>query len=62
MRDQPRLNEEEWALVIDLLESERNELPVEIHHTRNAQVREELHHRSKMVRELLDRLNVSVSA
>jgi hypothetical protein len=62
MRDQPRLNEEEWALLIDLLESERNELPVEIHHTRNAQVREELHRRAKMVHELLDRLSISVSA
>ena len=46
----------QWALVLELLERERNELPVEIHHTRNASVRAELQRRAEMVRELLGRL------
>jgi hypothetical protein len=56
MYDEPRLSDGEWALVVELLERERNELPVEIHHTGNASVRVELHQRAEMVRELLARL------
>ena len=40
MYDEPRLSDEEWDLIVELLECERNELPVEIHHTRNASVRD----------------------
>ncbi len=53
---EPRLSEEEWDLVMELLECERNELPVEIHHTRNSNVRAELQERADMVRGLLGRL------
>ena len=42
MYDEPRLSDEEWDLIVELLECERSELPVEIHHTRNASVREGL--------------------
>ena len=42
MTDQPRLSEGEWALVVELLERELEELPVEIHHTRTSSYREEL--------------------
>ena len=56
MYDEPKLSDEEWDLVVELLECERNELPVEIHHTRNASVHEELQHRAEIVRKLLDRL------
>jgi hypothetical protein len=56
MYDEPRLSEEEWDLVVQLLECERNELPVEIHHTRNSSVRAELQQRADIVRRLLDRL------
>jgi hypothetical protein len=56
MHEQPRLSDEEWDLIVELLECERNELPVEIHHTRNASVHEELQHRADVVRRLLDRL------
>jgi len=56
MYDEPRLSDGEWALVVELLEHERNELPVEIHHTRNSGVRTDLQHRAEMVRELLARL------
>jgi hypothetical protein len=61
MTDQPKLTPEEWELVIELLERERSELPVEIHHTRNARMREELHQRSKMVHGLLDRVHVTAA-
>lgn len=56
MYDEPKLSEAEWALIVELLERERSELPVEIHHTRSSSVRGELHERSEMVRSLLVRL------
>jgi hypothetical protein len=56
MYDEPRLSNEEWDLIVELLECERNELPVEIHHTRSSSVREDLQQRAEMVRRLLDRL------
>jgi len=56
MIDQPTLTEAEWSLVIGLLEREMEELPVEIHHTRSSQMRNELTQRREMVRELLARL------
>jgi hypothetical protein len=56
MYDEPRLSEAEWTLVVELLERERSELPVEIHHTRSASVRAELQERAEMVRGLLARL------
>ncbi len=56
MIDQPTLTESEWALVIELLEREMEDLPVEIHHTRSSQMRNELSQRREMVRQLLARL------
>jgi hypothetical protein len=56
MYDEPRLSDEEWDLVVELLECERNELPVEIHHTRSLDVRTDLQQRAEMVRRLLERL------
>jgi len=56
MYEQPNLSEAEWALVVELLQQERDELPVEIHHTRTASVREGLRNRMEMVRGLLERL------
>lgn len=53
---QPTLSEREWALVVELLERERGDLPAEIHHTRTASVRQELRERLEMVNELLRRL------
>ncbi|MCE5267971.1 MAG: hypothetical protein LLG00_08805 [Planctomycetaceae bacterium] len=61
MYDEPRLSDQERALVIELLERERAELPVEIHHTVNSRVREELHQRERTVRELLDRLRLTAA-
>jgi hypothetical protein len=56
MRDEPRLSDEEWDLIVELLECERNELPVEIHHTRSAGVRTDLQRRAELVQGLLARL------
>ena len=56
MNGQPVLSEAEWDLVVELLERERAELPVEIRHTRTATVRDELRGREKMVDGLLGRL------
>jgi len=53
---QTELSEAERALVVELLERERSELPSEIRRTRTASVREELHRREDLVRHLLDRL------
>ena len=61
MYDEPRLSEAEWALVLELLERERSELPVEIHHTRSSSVRTELQDRAEMVRGLLGRLRTPVA-
>jgi hypothetical protein len=62
MYDEPRLSDAEWALIVELLERERSELPVEIHHTRSASVRTELHERADMVRVLLTRLRTPTMA
>ncbi len=56
MTDQPELSEAEWALMLELLQRERSELPVEIRHTRTSSLREELHRRQEMVQGLLQRL------
>ncbi len=56
MYDEPKLSDGEWALIVELLEHERSELPVEIHHTRSSSVRAELQECAEMVRSLLARL------
>jgi hypothetical protein len=61
MYDEPKLSDAEWELILELLERERNELPVEIHHTRNSSVRTELHERAEVVQNLLSRLRTAVS-
>ncbi len=52
------LSETERALLLELLECEQSELPVEIRHTRNSIMREELHERAKIVRTLLERMRI----
>jgi hypothetical protein len=62
MHDEPRFSEAEWALMTELLEHEHEELPSEIHHTHNKQMREELQHRAEMVQEMLGRLHMPMMA
>ena len=58
---QPSLTQPEWALILELLERERYELPAEIHHTRTTDVREELRRRMETVDSLLARLRRATS-
>lgn len=62
MIDQPHLSDAEWALLVELLEREQQELPVEIHHCRVNSYRDELHRRQEMVLGLLERLQAPVAA
>jgi hypothetical protein len=61
MYDAPRFTDDEWNLIVELLECELNELPSEMHHTDNADVRAELQQRANMTRQLLDRLQEKVA-
>jgi hypothetical protein len=62
MRDQPILSEAEWGLVVELLQLELRELPVEIRHAGSQEARQDLHHRLEMVQTLLQRLPQPVTA
>ncbi|MGE5569330.1 MAG: hypothetical protein ACM3S5_09875 [Rhodospirillales bacterium] len=53
---QPELSDEEWALIVELVQRERSELPPEIHHTRTVAVREDLRRRLELVESLLKKL------
>ena len=61
MHEQPILSEAEWALIVELLQLEQRELPVEIRHAGGSKTREELHHRLEMVKSLLGRLEVAAT-
>ena len=61
MHEQPRFSEAELALLIDLLQQERDQLPVEIHHTRSSVFRDDLNQRRRMVDDLLERLRTPVT-
>lgn len=62
MSVQCNLSHDEWALLLELLEQERDELPAEIHHTRLQVVREQLRQRLQLVDQLLERLRPMVEA
>lgn len=54
---QPMLSDKEWALIVQLLESERRELPVEMRHTDSQTYAEALDDRRMLVTDLLQRLH-----
>jgi hypothetical protein len=56
MYNEPMLSEREWALIVELLECEQNDLPSEIHHTRSSSVRTELQERLALARGILEHL------
>jgi hypothetical protein len=62
MYDEPRLSDDEWNLIVELLDCELSELPTEIHHTHNSEVRAELQSRMDLVRRLLERLRQTATA
>jgi hypothetical protein len=53
---QPILSEEEWSLILELLQRESDELPSEIHHCRVTNFREDLRRRQEMIHHLMERL------
>ena len=53
---QPTLSEREWSLVMQLLETERHELPVELRHTDSQSYSEALEDRRSMVENLAKKL------
>jgi hypothetical protein len=54
------LSPDQWELIVELLQREHDDLPVEIHHSRVAGYREELRQRQAVVQQLLDRMQVTV--
>ena len=59
MPKQPILTAEEWKFVYHLLERERSDLPVEIHHSSTRETRNYLHQQLVIVDGLLKRLKPS---
>ena len=51
------LTAEEKDLLAELVERERTNLPLEIHHTRTGKFRDMLKHRLEIVESISDRLN-----
>jgi hypothetical protein len=49
------LNSEELAVLVELLESERAKLLIEIRHTHHRSFRDELRHRLALVEDLVER-------
>jgi hypothetical protein len=56
------LSEEQCALLSELIECELSELPVEIRHTRNSEMRKTLHRRLEVAQELHDRIREPAAA
>lgn len=59
LQTQISLSEEELGIILSLLKQERDELPVEVHHTSSAKYRGELHVRQTLVNTLIGRLEKS---
>ena len=62
MTTQPILSERDWNLILNLLETEREELPSEVHHTDNREMAQELASRRALVEDLLGRLKLGLPA
>jgi hypothetical protein len=60
MIEQLKFSPAERELLVELLQREHDDLPVEIHHCRVAAYREDLRRRQAMVQDLLDRMQVVV--
>ena len=59
MKKHVALENDEWQLIIDLLEKEQKELPAEIHHTDTTEYKERLLKRQQIVDKLLGTLRQS---
>ena len=56
----PQLTRDEWKLVLELLQSERRELPPEIHHTDTPRVHDALIEREHVVDAVIKRIRQAV--
>ncbi len=61
MCGEAEFSEVERELIIELLERERADLPIEIRHTRTSSVRDDLRGRAEMVKRLLGRMEQGVA-
>jgi len=61
MLDKLVLSDEEWEIVLDLLERERRELPAEVRHTDNRAYRHRLEERLDTVEDLIRRLREALA-
>lgn len=57
----PTLTDQEWTIVVDLLERERRDLPAEVHHTDNRAYRHGLQERLDVVTSLIERLEAAMA-
>lgn len=57
LEQQPVLSDQEWNLILGLLENERQELPTELHHTHNRAMAKEIEERRRRVDDLIARLH-----
>ena len=62
MFHQPELSEREWALLLELLDNERRELPPEIRHTDTPGVHDGLLQRLALVDGLTERIRQAQAA
>jgi hypothetical protein len=62
MKNPPTLTDEEWQLILELLERERSELPPEIHHTDTTEVLAALRQRLEKVERLIGRIREAMRA
>ena len=60
MNEQLKLSSAERELIVELLQREHDDLPVEIHHSQVAAYREDLHRRQALVKGLLERMQAPV--
>lgn len=56
LQQQPVLNDREWALIMQLLEVERQELPVELRHTDSRSYADALDERRALIETVIQRL------
>lgn len=61
MPQEPRLSQQEWRLVQELLQQELHELPTEIHHSARLETRDELRGRLRIVEALIARIEQALS-
>ncbi len=62
MAETMTFTDQQWALIVQLLEREARELPSEIRHTSSYSVREELRRRLAMLREMITRFHEPAGA